>query len=371
MSQLSHKSQYLVIDDVVKRYRETNAVNHVSLTIHEGEVFSLLGPSGCGKTTLLRIIAGFCRATSGDIRLQGRSILTLPPHQRDVVMMFQQYALFPHMTVAANIAFGMKMHRYTREQIRRRVDELLELVRMENLRDRQPSQLSGGQQQRVALARALAVAPKVLLLDEPLSALDKQLREDMQIELRRIQRQFGITMVFVTHDQEEALMLSDRIGVMNHGQIEQIDTCRAIYEKPSTPFVAQFVGKVNSFRGRLICDPDPCLQLDTGIRVPVCMNEQRMDSECQMLVRPEHTRIITDFDNCTKKFLVGTVQSKVFVGTTMHIYVTVPNTGIITAYMTPIEAAQLEQHLHIGAQVGVSWEPEYTLVFEPLTTGSR
>lgn len=364
MKHLSPDSQaYLVLDDVVKRYRETYAVDHVSLTIYEGEMFSLLGPSGCGKSTLLRLIAGFCRVTSGDVRIQGNSILKLPSHQRQVGLMFQHYALFPHMNVAANIAFGMRMHRYSRDQIRRRVDQLLALVRMDELRDRFPHQLSGGQQQRVALARALAVAPKVLLLDEPLSALDKQLREDMQIELRRLQRHFGITMVFVTHDQEEALMLSDRIGVMNHGRIEQAGTGRAIYEQPCTPFVAQFVGKVNRFKGRLIRDPDPHLYLDTGARLPARNNDPLLDGERQMVVRPEHTRIITDSAQYTKIALTGTVQSLVFVGTAMHVYVALPDASIVTAYLTPAEAAQLEQQLRPGAQVGLYWEPQYALVF--------
>ncbi len=225
------------------------ALDDVSVTIRENEFFTLLGPSGCGKTTLLRLIAGFDFPTEGEILLYGHDIAPLPPFKRPVNTVFQNYALFPHMTVAQNIGFGLEMLRKPRAEIDARVAEMLRLVRMEELAKRKTSQISGGQQQRVALARALAPAPKVLLLDEPLSALDFKLRKEMQIELKRLQLETGITFIFVTHDQEEALTMSDRIAVMSKGKILQIGSPREIYDHPSERFVANFIGETNFLQG--------------------------------------------------------------------------------------------------------------------------
>ena len=225
------------------------ALDNVSVTIGENEFFTLLGPSGCGKTTLLRLIAGFDFPTDGQILLHGQDIAPLPPFQRPVNTVFQNYALFPHMTVGQNIGFGLEMQGKPRAEIEARVSEMLKLVQMGDLRNRRTSQISGGQQQRVALARALAPKPKVLLLDEPLSALDYKLRKEMQIELKRLQLETGITFIFVTHDQEEALTMSDRIAVMNKGQILQIGSPHDIYDRPAQRFVADFIGETN-FLGR-------------------------------------------------------------------------------------------------------------------------
>lgn len=228
------------------------AVQNLSLNIHQGEFFTLLGPSGCGKTTTLRIIAGFEMPSSGEVYIGGRLMNDIPPYQRPVNTVFQNYALFPHLTVAQNIAFGLTMKRLPREEIEQRTRKALSLVRLPDLGERKPKQLSGGQQQRVALARALVNEPKVLLLDEPLGALDLKLRKEMQFELKHLQNQIDITFIYVTHDQEEALTMSDRIAVLNEGQVLQVDTPVNVYEKPTTRFVAEFIGKMNFLAGRVL-----------------------------------------------------------------------------------------------------------------------
>ncbi len=235
----------VTLDGVVKRYGEATAVDGIDLDVHSGEFLSLLGPSGCGKTTLLRMIAGFEQPDAGDIRLAGQSVLDAPAHKRPVNTVFQAYALFPHMSVSQNVAYGLRQRRTPRSEIGTRVAEALDMVQMRDFADRSPSMLSGGQQQRVALARALVNRPDVLLLDEPMSALDRKLREEMQLELKLLQKRLGITFIFVTHDQEEALAMSDRIVVMQRGRIEQMGRAEEIYARPSSAFVAGFIGKQN------------------------------------------------------------------------------------------------------------------------------
>ena len=248
---------YLRIENVTKRFGEFVAVNDVSLDVQRGEIFCLLGGSGSGKTTLLRMLAGFETPTSGKIFIDGQDMSEIAPYDRPVNMMFQSYALFPHMTVEKNVAFGLEQERLGKDEIQRRVGEILEMVKMGQFRGRKPHQLSGGQRQRVALARALVKRPKLLLRDEPLAALDRKLREHTQFELINIQEQLGVTFVVVTHDQEEAMTLSSRMGVMNQGQIVQVGTPTDIYEFPATRFVADFIGSVNMFEGRLVEDePD-------------------------------------------------------------------------------------------------------------------
>ncbi len=238
---------HLELDHISKTYGDFTAVDDACLSIDRGEFVSFLGPSGCGKTTLLNVVAGFLEPDSGDIFMGGKNLTRVPPHRRDLGMVFQSYALFPHLTVAKNVAFGLKMKRVPKSEIGPRVKEALQLVQLAHLADRLPKQLSGGQQQRIALARALVVRPQALLLDEPLSNLDARMRVDMRVELRRIQRDLGVTMVFVTHDQEEALTMSDRIVVVNKGRIEQVGTPEDIYERPASLFVATFVGSSNVF----------------------------------------------------------------------------------------------------------------------------
>ncbi|WP_218831526.1 ABC transporter ATP-binding protein [Bordetella genomosp. 9] len=242
---------FLTLDDIQVRYGDAVAVDHIDLEIKAGEFVALLGPSGCGKTTLLRVIAGFVRANGGAVRLDGVDISTLTPEARRIGMVFQNYALFPHMTVADNIAYGLRAHRAPKESITSKVREMLDVVRMNGYEKRLPRQLSGGQQQRVALARALAISPRLLLLDEPLGALDKNLREEMQSELLRIQRELGITTIMVTHDQEEAMGMADRIAVLNAGQVMQFGTASEIYDAPATPFVSGFVGNSTFLDGVL------------------------------------------------------------------------------------------------------------------------
>jgi spermidine/putrescine transport system ATP-binding protein len=266
------------------------ALDNVSVQILENEFFTLLGPSGCGKTTLLRLIAGFDFPTAGEILLYGEDIAVLPPFKRPVNTVFQNYALFPHMTVAENIAFGLEMLSQPRPEIDARVLDMLRLVRMEEMADRKTSQISGGQQQRVALARALAPRPKVLLLDEPLSALDYKLRKDMQIELKRLQHETGITFIFVTHDQEEALTMSDRIAVMSNGKILQVGTPHEIYEAPTSRFVANFIGETNFIKSK---------------------------DGATMVVRPEHATLVKPAQGTLK----GVINNIVYFGTDTHFHV--------------------------------------------------
>ncbi len=238
-------------DAITKRFDQAVAVDHVSLDVYRGEFLSFLGPSGCGKTTTLRMIAGFEEPDAGTITVMGEDMTDRPPHKRNLGMVFQNYALFPHMTVFDNVAFGLKMRKVGSSELKRRVAQVLDLVQLTQMHQRYPRQLSGGQQQRVALARAIVIEPYVLLLDEPLSNLDAKLRKAMQTELRDLQRRLGITAIYVTHDQEEAMTVSDRIVVMDHGQIMQIGTPTEVYRKPANEFVAGFIGQVNFIRGRL------------------------------------------------------------------------------------------------------------------------
>ncbi|MBI3709643.1 MAG: ABC transporter ATP-binding protein [Proteobacteria bacterium] len=246
----------MALERIEKRYGATTAVAGIDLAVGAGEFVTLLGPSGCGKTTTLNMIAGFIEPNAGSIRLDGRPIESLPPFKRDLGMVFQDYALFPHMTVAENVAFGLRMRKVDGADIARRVAGALDLVKLAGLGERRPGQLSGGQRQRVALARALVIRPKVLLLDEPLSNLDLKLREEMRLEISALQRRLGITTVFVTHDQGEALVMSDRIAVMNAGRIEQIASPRDIYERPASRFVAEFIGMMNFLDATAVGDPD-------------------------------------------------------------------------------------------------------------------
>jgi spermidine/putrescine transport system ATP-binding protein len=296
------------------------ALDNVSVTINENEFFTLLGPSGCGKTTLLRLIAGFDFPTDGQIMLYGEDIAALPPYKRPVNTVFQNYALFPHMTVAQNIGFGLEMLNKPKTEIDARVAEMLKLVRMEELKDRKTSQISGGQQQRVALARALAPKPKVLLLDEPLSALDYKLRKDMQIELKRLQHETGITFIFVTHDQEEALTMSDRIAVMSKGHILQVGSPHDIYDRPAVRFVANFIGETNFLNGVVkVSAKGPLkVKLAAGPEIEAAAAEGAKPSgDVTVVVRPEHAALCA----VGKGELSGTINNIVYFGTDTHFHV--------------------------------------------------
>src|SRR3954466_10180385 len=279
---------FLELNGVQKRFAEVAAVHDFNLAAERGEFVSFLGPSGCGKTTTLRMIAGFERPTGGKIEIDGNDVTYRPPNRRNVGMVFQSYALFPNMTVADNIGFGLKIRRQPKASIRKRVDELLGLINLEGRGDRYPWQLSGGQQQRVALARALAIEPQVLLLDEPLSALDAKIRIVLRKEIRAIQRQLGITTVYVTHDQEEALSLSDRVVVMSEGRIEQIGTPSQIYNFPSTSFVASFVGTLNLVRAGVVDATARRLSIDgQEVRTSKRITDTGTDGLVTLAVRPE------------------------------------------------------------------------------------
>ncbi|HKQ95689.1 MAG TPA: ABC transporter ATP-binding protein [Aestuariivirgaceae bacterium] len=294
------------------------ALDGVSLAIRENEFFTLLGPSGCGKTTLLRLVAGFEHPSHGHILLYGTDISALPPFRRPVNTVFQNYALFPHLTVAQNVAFGLEMLGRARADVEATVAGMLKLVRLQDLKDRRISQISGGQQQRVALARALAPQPKVLLLDEPLSALDLKLRKEMQIELKRLQHETGITFIFVTHDQEEALTMSDRIAVMDRGRVLQVGTPREIYDHPRNRFVANFIGDTNFLSGRIVKAEGgrATVKLTSGATISAHLGDRAAGSgEATIVVRPEHARLVTPGNGSV---LTGRIANVVYFGTDTH-----------------------------------------------------
>ena len=295
-----------------------HALDNVSVTIRENEFFTLLGPSGCGKTTLLRMIAGFEHPTEGYVLLSGEHIGHLPPFQRPVNTVFQNYALFPHMTVGENIGFGLEMMGRSKQEVETAVREMLTLVRMEDLGGRKTSQLSGGQQQRVALGRALAPRPKVLLLAEPLSALDLKLRKEMQIELKRMQHETGITFIFVTHDQEEALTMSDRVAVMRDGKIRQIGSPRQIYDHPAERFVAHFIGETNFIEAELLGVSNGVgrVRFPSGVEAPASVPDSSIDiGKVSVVIRPEHAELTSDAAGAP---LQGTVENIVYFGTDTH-----------------------------------------------------
>ena len=330
------------------------ALGGVSLLIRNGEFFTLLGPSGCGKTTLLKLIAGFESPTRGQILLDGTDITYDPPNIRPVNTVFQSYALFPHLSVAENIGFGLKMLGRSKAEVSDTVQRMLALVRLEQMADRKPGQLSGGQQQRVALARALAPAPKVLLLDEPLSALDLKLRKEMQIELKRLQVETGITFIFVTHDQEEALTMSDRIGVMQAGELLQVGDPRTIYTRPANRFVASFIGESNFLSGTL---DGGTLVLDAGPRMPVETGDTpQANGHVTAAIRPEQIRIS---DN-TADGIPATVRDTVYFGTDTHCVVALADgTEITIRLQSPVSG---NVGLHPGAEVALKFEPGALIV---------
>jgi spermidine/putrescine transport system ATP-binding protein len=335
---------------------EVRAVDDVSLSIRENEFLTLLGPSGCGKTTLLRMIAGFDHPSHGRIMLGGSDITALPPFQRPVNTVFQSYALFPHMTVAENIGFGLEMQGKPKAEVHETVSRMLALVRMEALRDRRTDQISGGQQQRVALARALAPHPKVLLLDEPLSALDYKLRKDMQIELKRLQNETGITFVFVTHDQEEALTMSDRIAVMQSGKVLQLGGPRDIYDHPAERFVADFIGDTN-FVDMTVVSADAgrvLLRAVSGTEVaadlPDGMTAPESGAHVTTVVRPEHASLTGHEDGD----LLGTLETIVYVGTDTHYHVELESGGMFVARVQNARGGKAE--VKRGDRVGIRFE---------------
>jgi spermidine/putrescine transport system ATP-binding protein len=347
---------------VTKRFGDLVAVDDLSLDFASGEFFTLLGPSGCGKTTTLRMVAGFEQPSEGAIRIEGADVAGLPPHKRPTNTVFQSYALFPHLNVEDNVAFGLRRKRVPRGEIGRRVSAELERVGLSAEARRRPAQLSGGQQQRVALARALVNLPKVLLLDEPLGALDLKLRKGLQIELKRIQREVGITFVYVTHDQEEALTMSDRIAVMNRGQVEQIGIPEDVYERPATTFVAGFIG-VSNLMPATVAGPTE-VRLDQGPTVEAKADGLPSGERCHAVVRPEKLQIeALDAEGALSANglprVEGTVESSVYLGTSTQIVVDL-GAGVQMTVLVPNANEVERQRLPGGgARVALSWEPEH------------
>jgi spermidine/putrescine transport system ATP-binding protein len=350
------------LEELVKRFGDDVAVDGIDVHMPPGEFFTLVGPSGCGKTTTLRMIAGFERPTSGRILLDGVDVAHTPPHRRNVNTVFQSYALFPHLTVADNVAFGLKYKRLSKEERRRLVAEMLERVRLTGFEQRKPDKLSGGQQQRVALARALILRPRVLLLDEPLAALDARLRKDLQVELKTLQNELGVTFVFVTHDQEEALTMSDRIAVMNNGRVEQAGQPQAVYDEPATLFVADFLGVSNLITAEATGpDGNGCMLVVGERRLRAEAGATSARGEVKAMVRPERVRVEpqgTEGDNR----LPGLVEHIVFLGSFRELRIRVVG-GALVKVVTPNDGNAIE--LEQGTPVTLNLPPDAIRVLAP------
>ena len=361
--------------DVTKRFANTVAVDRVTIEVSRGEFFSLLGPSGCGKTTSLRMIAGFEEPDEGRVVLSGNDIAGVAPYKRNVNTVFQSYALFPHLTVADNVAFGLKRKRTPRAEIRERVGRYLELVQLRGYDKRRPSQLSGGQQQRVALARALVNEPAVLLLDEPLGALDLKLRKQMQLELMRIQREVGVTFIYVTHDQEEALVMSDRLAVMSDGRVEQIGYPEDIYERPATRFVAGFIGTSNIIEAEIVGRVGNLLQVtsapgDRLLVAPPPDRALRPGERVAFTVRPEKLRVAAVDDAAPETFCsaAGTVADVVYQGVSTQLVVRTDEGATLVAFRQNSE--RVNDAGVPGTRVRLIWNPEFNVVLRDEPSGN-
>ena len=359
----------ITLEAVSKRFGTFEAVREADFSIGDGEFFTMLGPSGCGKTTTLRMIAGFETTTEGRILLRGDDVTEVPPNRRPVNMVFQHYALFPHMTVFDNVAFGLKLKKVPKQEQRLRVLEMLEIVALSGLDRRKPQQLSGGQQQRVALARALINNPAALLLDEPLGALDVKLRRALQFELKRVQSETGTTFVYVTHDQEEALAMSDRIAVMNSGVVDQIGTPREIYEQPATPFVADFVGSLNALEvvvHEVVGDSVVARFGDIGRVVAPAPHGAVSGSSWRIAVRPERVKIgAQPVESDGGSRLSGTLRQVVYLGMLTQYHVDTPAGRVVSHRMNDEAGLSLEP----GAAVHVAWAADHTSVLGPADPG--
>ncbi len=351
------------LEGVSKQFGELVAVRQMDLDIGTGEFFTMLGPSGCGKTTTLRMVAGFEQPTTGRVLIDGTDVAGLPSYKRPTNTVFQSYALFPHLSVGENVAFGLRRKKVPKREIDERVEAELERVGLAGEINRKPNQLSGGQQQRVALARALVNLPKVLLLDEPLGALDLKLRKGLQLELKGIQREVGITFVYVTHDQEEALTMSDRIAVMSNGVIEQVDTPEAVYERPSTTFVAGFIGVSNLMPGQvtLANGGRGTIRLDTGLEVDVAIDGITAGERCHAVVRPEKLDIGHASEPASDGLpsVEGVVESSVYLGTSTQIVVRIPGEVSMTVLVPNASEAERARLPGGGAAVRLTWAPEH------------
>jgi putrescine transport system ATP-binding protein len=364
-TKLSSDKPYIQFQNVSKKFGNFTAINDLTLDIFNNEFFSLLGPSGCGKTTLLRMLAGFEKPTNGRILLEGEDISNIPPHLRPINMMFQSYALFPHMTVEKNIAFGLKQDKLPSNKINQRVDEMLELVELTEFSKRKPNQLSGGQRQRVALARSLAKHPKLLLLDEPLGALDKRLREQTQFELMNIQEKLGITFIIVTHDQEEAMTVSSRIGVMDSGNVIQVSTPNNLYEAPATKSVAEFIGNVNLFEGIYKGFDDIGTKLKCEHSESIVYSSQSIDakngSKIWLAVRPEKLEIFKSPPDYKYNILKGTIIDIGYGGSFSTYHVKLPNGNMISVIRANRERTS-EKSITWNDEVYLHWSSKSAVV---------
>jgi spermidine/putrescine transport system ATP-binding protein len=360
------------LTDVVKQFGDVLAVDHISLEVEDGEFFSLLGPSGCGKTTTLRMIGGFEEPTSGLIELSGQDVTWLPPYKRNVNTVFQNYALFPHLSIYENVAFGLRRKAIRENEVKARVREMLELVELAGFERRKPSQISGGQAQRVALARALINRPGVLLLDEPLGALDLKLRKQMQVELKRIQQEVGITFIYVTHDQEEAMTMSDRIAVMNKGRYEQLGDPESLYERPQTRFVAGFLGVSNLLPGTVLerGGERGTIRLADGTTIQVPGASLNGATDIDIGVRPEKIRLAAGTTpdaaegggGTGTNSLVGTVRDASYLGVSTNYIVETSDGATLMVYEQNIERS-VHGSLHKpGEEVRLTWSPDHTFV---------
>ncbi len=348
--------------ELTKRFEDVTAVDGINATVNGGEFFSMLGPSGCGKTTTLRMIAGFERPSSGEIVLDGTDVAQVPPHERNVHTVFQNYALFPHLDVYGNIAFGLRRQKVSKDDERRRVEEAIELVQLSGLAARRPRQLSGGQQQRVALARALVLRPAVLLLDEPLGALDAKIRKSLRVELKALQEEVGITFVFVTHDQEEALSMSDRVAVMSDGRIEQIGTPAEVYEDPSTVFVADFLGVSNLMDAEATGSPgDVCTVRVGEFTMRAGCGDVKARGPVKIVARPERVLLLepgSSQENC----LPGMVERTVYVGSSVQVMVRLATGGSVQSSIANMGSTGTYQQ---GTPVSVHVPAEALRVLDP------
>lgn len=355
------RKPFVVLENISKQFdgNDSKTVDNISLNIYEGELFALLGPSGCGKTTLMRMLAGFEKPTTGKITINGIDMTDVPPYARPVNIMFQSYALFPHMNVEQNIAFGLKQENLPKEEIWKRVGEALDMVKMTDFAHRKPRQLSGGQQQRVALARSLVKRPKLLLLDEPLGALDRKIREHTQMELINIQTMLGITFVMVTHDQEEAMSMANRIAVMESGHLRQVGTPEEIYESPNSRFVADFIGSINMFKGKVVMGGVTGFELvrsretDTDIRVQY-KGDVHAHSVVWVAVRPEEMEISTSPAPPNENQIEGVIIDIAFLGDVIIYHVKLAS-GKIVNVSNPTSARNKSPDLVVGGKVYVSW----------------
>ena len=340
----------VTLQSISRSYGGLRAVSDVSLEIAQGEFLVLLGPSGCGKTTTLRMIAGFIEPSSGRILFDDRDVTELPPYRRNTGLVFQGYALFPHLTVFENVAFGLRMRRLDRADIARRTLEALRLVRLEGFAERMPRQLSGGQQQRVALARALVIEPEILLLDEPLSNLDAKLREEVRVEIRQLQRRLGLTTVMVTHDQEEALSVADRLAVMSAGEVQQIGTQRELYNEPANRFVASFIGRTNFFAGTMMAPRR--FQTESGLEIAV---DVAAAAERLLAIRPERVRL--GQANGAANSFAGTVEFVSYIGANTE-YVVRLASGDAVKVEVHNDRAESAVPFIVGTQIHVEWDPD-------------